>query len=240
MVKASVLITVYNCEKYILASVASILAQTVKDIELVIVNDGSTDRTGELIDQIADPRLRVRHCERLGRARALNLGIDLCVSPLIAILDADDISLPDRIEAQIEFLSHRPRFALIGSRYRPIIDADGRPIKEIVLPLGSPGFARLLKEGRCPLFHSSVMFRKSIVSDLGGYDESLTHKLDLDLYVRLLRSSATPNMANMDRRLSLKRVHDDQYFGRDKGIRTTPAGIATTELLKRRIAEAIG
>jgi len=118
-VRASILTTIFNCEKYVKTSVESALSQISEDFEVVIINDGSTDRTGKILDNFTDGRLKVVHCEKMGRARALNFGLGKCTAPYVAILDADDIALPQRLQVQIAYLDANTDIVLVGSRYRP-------------------------------------------------------------------------------------------------------------------------
>jgi glycosyltransferase involved in cell wall biosynthesis len=237
-VKASLLMTVYNCQTYVRSSVASALSQVAAEFEVVVINDGSTDLTSTILDEIADPRLKVVHCERMGRPRALNFGVARCTAPYVAILDADDVALPHRLHQQVAYLDSHADVALVGSRYRPHIDQHGNPITEDVFPLRSDEIARELSQFRCPMFHSSVMFRKQQVCDAGGYDEGLTANEDWDLYVRLALAARLP-IANIDERLSLKRLHAKQFFWGRGGARWSPAGELSDVVLKRRIADLL-
>ncbi len=239
IVRASVLMTVFNGQTYVQTAVASALAQAAEEFEVVVIDDGSTDDTPRILGDFRDPRLRVVHGGRLGRARALNLGIETCASPYVAVLDADDVALPHRLREQVAFLDGNDEVALVGSRYRPFIDGDGKAIGEDLLPLDYAAIVRDLKEYRCPLFHSSVMFRKERVRAVGGYDESLASNEDWDLYVRLALAARVP-IANIDARLSLKRLHRHQFFWGEEGIEFTPAGRDAERTVRRRIAELGG
>jgi glycosyltransferase involved in cell wall biosynthesis len=240
LTQASLVVAVYNCERYVGAAIESALGQTVQDIELVVVDDGSTDRTPAILDSIDDPRLSVLHVARMGQSAALNRAIAHCGSAYVAILDADDLALPDRIETLTGFLQTHPEIALAGSRYRPLIDENGHPTGEHVLPLGCADMILLLRRFIAPIFHSSIMFRKEAVLAIGGYDNNLLCWKDLDLYVRLLSATGLPCLANIDRRLSLKRVHPGQYFGPENGVRASPEGRRAEALVKQRIAESLG
>lgn len=233
--QASVLMTVYNCQTYVKTSVASALAQAACEFEVVVIDDGSTDLTGKILDSFDDPRLVVVHSERLGRSRALNVGIARCASPYVAILDADDMALPHRLREQVAYLDAHADVALAGSRYRPFIDKDGTATGEDVFPLGYAEIADELRQFKCPLFHSSVMFRKDTIRDAGGYDESLASNEDWDLYVRLALSAGLP-IANIDERLSLKRLHREQFFWGEGGAEFTPAGKQAEMTVRQRIA----
>ena len=231
--------TVYNCQNYLRTSVESALSQVAEEeFEVVVINDGSTDLTSEILDEFADPRLKVVHCERMGRSKALNFGVARCAAPYVAVLDADDVALPHRLRQQVAYLDAHADVALVGSRYRPYIDQDGKPMSEDVFPLRFAEIADELSQFRCPLFHSSVMFRKQRICDAGGYDESLTSNEDWDLYVRLALAARLP-IANIDERLSLKRIHPKQFFwGRD-GAQFSSSGQRSEMTVRRRIADLL-
>ena len=236
--RASILMTVYNSQNYLKTAVASALAQVAEEYEVVVIDDGSTDLTRQILDSFEDPRLKVVHSARLGRPRALNLGIGRCTSPYIAILDADDVALPHRLREQIAYLDANADVALVGSRYRPFIDKDGKSIGEDIFPLEFSEIAHELRQFRCPLFHSSVMFRKERIRDAGGYDEGLASNEDWDLYVRLALSARCP-IANIDERLSLKRLHREQFFWGDDGVEFSPAGQQAEMTVRRRISDLL-
>jgi len=236
VVRASVLMTVYNCQTYVRTAVASALSQVASEFEVVVIDDGSTDLTRQILDGFDDPRLKVVHCDRLGRSRALNLGLESCASPYVAILDADDVALPHRLHSQIAYLDTNADVALVGSRYRPFIDKDGNSLHEDIFPVEFSKIARELKGYGCPLFHSSVMFRKEKIRDLGGYDETLSACEDWDLYVRLALAARLP-IANIDERLSLKRLHPQQFFWGHEGTQFSPSGQRSEMTVRQRISE---
>jgi len=236
--QASILMTVYNGQSYVRTAVASALAQVADEFEVVVIDDGSTDLTRQILDDFDDPRLAVVHCERMGRVKALNFGLARCASQYVAILDADDVALPDRLAKQVAYLDANADVALIGSRYRPFIDKDGKSIGEDVFPMEFPEIVRELKSYRCPFFHSSTMFRKDWVRESGGYDEELVGHEDWYLYVRLALAARLP-IGNIDERLSLKRLHAGQFFWGEDGAEFTPAGRRSAATMKRRIAELL-
>ena len=238
IVRASVLMTVYNCQNYVKTAIASALVQVGGEFEVVVIDDGSTDLTRQILDGFDDPRLKVVHSERMGRSRALNFGIETCAAPYIAILDADDVALPHRLRGQVAYLDANPDVALVGSRYRPFIDKDGKPTGEDIFPLEFTEIADELRQFRCPLFHSSVMFRKETIRSAGGYDEGLASNEDWDLYVRLALS-ARLQIANIDERLSLKRLHREQFFWGDGGVEFSSAGQQAEMIVKRRISDLL-
>ena len=238
IVRASVLMTVYNCQSYLKAAVDSALSQASEEFEVVVIDDGSTDLTRQILDDFEDPRLMVVQCERMGRARALNFGLARCASSYVAILDADDVALPHRLHSQIAYLDANADVALVGSRYRPFVDKDGTSISEDIFPLEFSEIAYELRQFRCPLFHSSIMFRKETIRDVGGYDESLATSEDWDLYVRLALAARMP-IANIDQRLSLKRIHSKQFFWGAEGAQFSAAGQRSTMTVRGRISDLL-
>jgi glycosyltransferase involved in cell wall biosynthesis len=130
MARIDVLLPVYNVESYVAEALASIQAQTLADIEIVIVDDCSTDNTLRIVEGIArtDPRIRViRTPHNFGLTAALNLGLDYCYAPFIARMDGDDIALPTRLEKQLRFLEENPDIALVGCA-TVAIDESGNPV----------------------------------------------------------------------------------------------------------------
>jgi len=148
------------------------------------------------------------------------------------------VALPHRLREQIAYLDANADVALVGSRYRPHIDKDGKSMGEDVFPVEFSRIARELRQFRCPLFHSSIMFRKDTIRAAGGYDESLASNEDWDLYVRLALSARLP-IANIDERLSLKRIHSEQFFWGDDGVEFSPAGQRAEMTVRRRISDLL-
>jgi len=236
MPDASILMTVFNGETHVGCAVASALSQIVRDFEVIVIDDGSTDATANRLDQIKDARLKVLHCERMGRVRALNFGLERCSSPYVAILDADDVALAHRLYLQIAYLDAHQDIALAGSKYRVFIDAGGHVShKESVAPTAFKAIVEELTQLRNPIFRSSIMFRKTVIQNIGGYDESLPCMEDLDLYVRL---GSRHRLANMEERLSLKRLHARQFFGGERNVFASPEGKRAEMIIKRRIADS--
>jgi len=113
--KVSVILPAFNAAAHLGKAIDSILSQSFVDFELIIVNDGSTDTTREVLAQYEDPRIKVIHQENLGLPKALNKALAVTQSPYIARQDADDISLPTRLEKQVQFLDQNPEYGLIGT-----------------------------------------------------------------------------------------------------------------------------
>ncbi len=183
--RVSVVLSVFNGEAFLAESIESLLVQSFRDFELIVIDDGSTDRTSEILHGFDDPRVRtLRNRSNLGLTPSLNRGLSEARGEFIARQDADDVSEPDRLQRQLDFFHRNPEVVLAGSWYKEI-DESGREIQEVQLPSDPLGlrWALLLY---CPFAHSSVMWRKSPVQDfVGGYDERLDYATDHEFWNRI-------------------------------------------------------
>lgn len=182
--KVTVLMPVYNGEKYLREATESILNQTYTDFEFLIIDDGSTDNSAELVESYHDPRIRlVRNGANLKLIETLNRGLKLAVGEYIARMDCDDISLPRRLEIQTGLLDRFPDVGVAGGRVRIVderlqfIAAPERPITVL------QNRWRLLY--KTPLMHPTAVFRRSLALDLGGYSPDAVHAEDYDLWSRM-------------------------------------------------------
>jgi cellulose synthase/poly-beta-1,6-N-acetylglucosamine synthase-like glycosyltransferase len=207
MVDVSVVMSVYNGEKYLAEAVESILGQTLRDFEFVVVDDGSTDRTAEMLANYSrgECRLRVLRQENRGRAEALNRGTEAASGHLIARMDADDVALPERLEKQAEFMKERPDVGLLGSGVE-FIGPQGEGIGGFQPPL-EDGEIRVAMRLHNVFYHPTVMMRKEIVMAVGGYRKALRDADDYDLFLRIAEHS---RMANLERPIVKYRVHLQQ------------------------------
>ncbi len=165
----TVLMPVYNGAKYITEAIDSVLAQTFKDYEFLIVNDGSTDTTAEIISSFNDGRIRlIHHRTNLGIAAALNTGLFHARGKYIARFDADDICLPERLAIQFNFLDAHQDYIVIGSDAE-YIDESGAHLFSYTCMGHSDERIRKRMPLLCPFIHSSVMFKKYPVVLIGGY-----------------------------------------------------------------------
>ncbi|MDJ0619011.1 MAG: glycosyltransferase [Calothrix sp. MO_192.B10] len=194
MVKVTVLMAIYNGQDYLREAVDSILAQTFQDFEFLIINDGSTDSTREIICSYHDPRIRLIHNEHnLGLTRSLNKGWELAKGEFIARQDADDISEPERLAKQVAFLETHSEVALVGTWFKNI-DPQGSLIGEYDLPCDSTEI-RWEILFYSPFVHSAVMFRKDIISEqIGLYNEAFSYAQDYDLWWRISRRFKVANI----------------------------------------------
>ena len=203
----SVVMSVFNGEAFLIEAIESILAQTFRDFEFVIVDDGSTDGTAEILDRFAkeDERIRVLRHANKGRAESLNVGIGLATGEYIARMDADDIALQHRLEDQIVFMGQHPEVGLLSGAYERF-SSDGRAI-DIVRPPLRDDEIRLMLLRTSAMCHPAVMMKRNIVLLSGGYRKAL---LDADDYDLWLRMSERTQLANLGQPILRYRVHPKQ------------------------------
>ena len=199
MPKVTVLMAVYNAERFLSEATESILRQTWSDFEFLIINDGSTDNSREIVLSFNDSRIRlVENQCNIGLTKSLNRGLQLSKGEYVARQDADDISYPKRLERQVQFLDTYSDIALLGSQARTI-DEKGMPHKTNLLriPVGLLAIRWYLMFQNA-FIHSSVMFRRSVVwKKLGGYDESFARAQDYELWSRIARNYKVENLSDV-------------------------------------------
>ncbi len=194
--KISVVMSVYNGEDYLRPAIDSILNQTYRDFEFIIIDDGSTDSSKKIIESYKDSRIRLISRKNHGLTYSLNEGLKLARAEYIARQDADDISLPHRFEKEVAFLDSHPDVGLVGSNY---IAVDKTAKKVVVV---SNVFMHHDDLKACLVLcnqygHGSIMMRKSAiekVAGIKGYDKKVGHVEDYDLWVRLSRVSKVANI----------------------------------------------
>lgn len=197
----SVLMGVRDGARWLPAAIESVLGQTLTDLELIVVDDGSTDATSELLRAVRDPRLVVERQPASGLTRALNVALDRARGSLLARLDADDAALPDRLARQCAYLHAHPEVGVLGTAAR-VVDEAGRDVTIIQPPEDDRTIRRALIR-RNPFVHSSVMLRRALVTSAGGYDTSFSVAQDYDLWLRL---SAVTRLANLVEPLVIRRL----------------------------------
>jgi glycosyltransferase involved in cell wall biosynthesis len=170
---------------------ASILGQSLRELELIVVDDGSTDATPQVLAGIGDPRLRVLRQARGGRSSARNAGIRAAQAAYVAMLDADDIAYPERLARQAAFLDAHPQAALCGT-WAHRVEPDGSR-HEWRQPLDDQAIRRCMLRSNC-FINSTVMARKQALEESGGFDESLDFSEDYDLYLRLVSRHGAANL----------------------------------------------
>ncbi|SRR5579883_36699 len=183
----SVVMPAYNASSFIAESIESILNQTFQNFELIIVDDGSTDNTVEIIQRYRDPRVRLMQAEHAGVCLALNMGIKASQYPWIARIDADDVALPQRLEMQINAAMENPHVVVWGT-YANHLSATGKILSfQRQGPRNEAEFDRLKQAGEIPfVIHPTALFRKDVFWQAGGYDPRFTLAQDLELWSRLM------------------------------------------------------
>ena len=179
----SVIMAVHNEEKFLRQAIMSILDQSFKEFEFIIVDDASSDTSPEIIRSIADEDKRIialKNPHRIGLTKSLNKALKLANGQLIARQDGDDISSLHRFKFQIETIKKDPNLAVIGTSYH-VIDEQNRRIKTRSLPR----IPNLLKRNQ--LAHGSVVMVKRVIQQLGGYNESFKYAQDYELWLRITR-----------------------------------------------------
>lgn len=202
---------VYDGERYLREAINSILNQSFNDFEFLIINDGSTDRTQEIILSYNDPRLRlIDNPHNLGLTKSLNCGLKQSSGQFVARQDADDISEPERLAKQVAFLEKHTEVALLGTWYKEI-DSQGTFIENARLPCDDTGIRWSLLFF-CPFVHSSVMLRRAAVLEhIGFYNEAFVYSQDYELWTRIARLMPVANL--------------NQYLVK---LRTTPTSMTAT------------
>jgi len=195
--KISVVMTVFNGRRFIREAIDSILNQTFGDLELIIIDNASTDGTKEIVHSYADSRIVfIENRENLGQTKALNIGIKQARGEFIARMDADDISLSNRLELQHKYLQEHKEVAVVGAWYYEI-DEEGRFIREFKLPVNPMQIKAYLSASSGLTYHCIphpiVLMRKSAILDVELYDENYIAQ-DYDLWVRISRKFLLANI----------------------------------------------
>jgi glycosyltransferase involved in cell wall biosynthesis len=204
---------VYNEAKWLDQAVASVLSQNFSDLELVVIDDGSTDATPVMLSAFtrSDDRVRVFRQDHLGVTAARNRGLSEARAPFIAPLDADDRAVPERIDHQIRFLQVHADIGLLGS-WAEIIDEHGNHLDWRRSKTRPEELVTLLEQSN-PVVHSSVMLRADIVRRLGGYRSAFRAAEDYDLWLRIVEVT---NVAILPEFLVQFRSHSASMTERDK------------------------
>jgi len=191
--RVSVVLPVRNGASSLSAAIDSIRAQTELRWELIVINDGSTDDTGQILADLAnaDPRIRVATTTPLGIVQALNLGVDHAHAPLIARMDADDVAHPRRLAMQCDYLDSHPEIGLVSClvEFKSTAGAAGGYERHVTWlnSVRSPDEIRRQRFIESPMAHPSVVFRKSILNEHGGYHEG-DFPEDYELWLRWLEA----------------------------------------------------
>ena len=190
--RISVLMPVYNGERFLRQAIASMLNQSFTDFEFLIIDDGSSDSTASIIRSFSDPRIRFFARPHEGLVAQLNFGIQESRTPLIARFDGDDIAHPQRLELQMSFLENHPDIGIVGSSYK-IVDETGAVTAERHLPVSDAEIRELLS-CHCVLCHPTTTIRKALLQQFGGYVADDFPAEDYGLWLRLLPHTKFHNL----------------------------------------------
>jgi glycosyltransferase involved in cell wall biosynthesis len=180
----SVVLATYNYGRYLAGALDSALAQTLSELEIIVIDDGSTDETKEVMaPYLANPRIRYFGTDHGGQPAAKNIGIRLARAPLFAFLDADDLWLPTKLEKQVALFAANPNLGVVYSR-RWLMDEQGRPLHfpQPPLPRGNVLEAMFRQNFIC---FSSAVVRRSVFDQVGLFDTSMALAIDYDLWLRV-------------------------------------------------------
>jgi glycosyltransferase involved in cell wall biosynthesis len=210
----TVLMSVYNGGSYLKEAIASVLGQTFKDFELLIINDCSQDNSVAVIDSFKDARIRlINNDVNLGQTRSLNLGLSLALGRYIARIDADDIVFPRWLEKNLVLLKQQPLTAVVSSK-AVVIDGQNKIQKTLNTPCC---YEEMIL--RCltatPLNHVGAVYKTDVIASLGGYDENFKIAADFELWSNLIRRGI--RLASSDEILVAVRAHGKSVSAIERG-----------------------
>ncbi len=205
--RVTAFMTVYNEKQWVGRAVESLLNQTLRDTEVLVIDDGSTDGTDQVLSSFDDPRLRVVSPGRRGRAGALAFATTNARGEYLANLDADDEAFPNRLEEQVRFLDAHQEHGWVGSgEAREDTQRDERRIR--AYPETDEAVRR--QAAKCiPYCHSAVMIRKEVLAKGGNYDPRQKYLIDFEFFLRVARRW---KVANLPEPLVVRRLRDESFF----------------------------
>lgn len=247
----TVLMPAYNAGKYIAEAIASVLGQTFGDFELLIVNDGSTDDTLNIIQSFDDKRIRIISQSNQGVAMALNTGLKYAKAGYVARFDADDICMPQRLQKQFDFLEANPEHILVGSDVDYIIDNNDFLFHFKCLAHSHTEIMERLYF-YCPFVHPAVMYKKDVVLSVGGYPDAAHNFEDYMLWVAiagkgkfhnlnesLIKYRLNPQSVTIDERWRGRRFRELKRKAVINGVISDDEGNELLEIIKRQDVKRI-
>lgn len=224
MPKVGVVLPVYNASRFLRQAIDSILCQSFQDFEILAINDHSSDDSLAILEQYSSQDKRVRVFDNMaenGVTPTLNFGLLVSRSPYIARMDADDVSMPKRLEHQVAFLDQSPKIAVLGTRFLSMSEDLSKVIWDNPIETDPMQVNEALKR-YCCIGHPTVMFRRRLVETIGGY-ESTPEKHAVEDYDLWIRASKSFSLANLPVMLLHHRIHDQQVSKRLSLIQATNA-----------------
>ena len=224
--EVSVLMSCYNANRWLHEAIDSVMAQTFENFEFILVNDGSTDETWDIIQSYRrqDPRIIAISKENTGLADSLNVGIAQARGTWIARIDADDLCEPTRLEEQVNFVRHRADIVLLGSGFFEI-DEHGQIIKTHLYPSKHRELVSHLERLQRFFPHSSAFYQTNVVKQIGGYNLRILRAEDWRLWLEL---SLHGRLACLPKPLVRNRKHSNQISLDDSGRRQICDGVVAT------------
>ncbi|ASP95076.1 glycosyltransferase family 2 protein [Sinorhizobium meliloti] len=210
----SIVLPVYNAEPYIAAAIESVLRQDYERLEVIAIDDGSTDRSRDILERYrkSDSRVSIISRENRGLIATLNEGLALAKGELIARMDADDIAYPSRLSRQVALFSAEPRLALSGTGIDMLI--GNRIIRGKPNPIYRPGSLRILSMFFTIFMHSTVVYNRNVIpEEMLRYDPNYVHAEDFDLFRRI--ADRFP-VHMIDEALVAYRIHEDSVTSKHK------------------------
>ena len=192
--RLTVICGVYNGMPYLRDAIESILTQSFKDFVFVIVNDGSTDASAEYLHSLQDPRIVLIEQANQGHGGARNTGLRSCQTEYVAIMDQDDISLPERFAAQVAYLDGHPEVVMLGTQIDLLVGHVTQ--QSLSIPTGHDAIEALLLKGRAGICHPSIMFRTAATIACGGYPLGVIGE-DIDFCLRICEEGRAANLSTV-------------------------------------------
>jgi glycosyltransferase involved in cell wall biosynthesis len=236
--KVSIIMPVYNGESYLHEAITSILSQSFTDFEFFMIDDGSDDRSWEIMRSFDDPRIRLERNEKnMGLIATLNRGIKLAKGKYIARMDSDDVSLPDRLKMQVHFLDKNPDIGVVGTDYS-MIGSDGTPWNpsKFFNVSTEPDLVEWELYFNCYVCHPSIMVRKTVYTHLSGYRDEFIHAEDYDFFLRAVSYTKISNLPHVMYKL---RKHESNVTTIYGDIQQKNADIAVQQALYRTLGTSI-
>ncbi|PSO52181.1 MAG: glycosyl transferase family 2 [Cyanobacteria bacterium QH_8_48_120] len=228
----SVAMSVYNSERYVAQAIESVLAQTFRDFEFLIIDDGSTDASLKILEVYAaqDKRIRLTSRKNRGISQTRNEMLNQAQGEYVAVMDADDVALPERFALQVEFLERNPDVVCVGGAHE-LIDEKGRLLTCLKLPESDAEIQQKALAGHCSISHPCAMIRRASLSKVGGYDETMPMAIDLDLWLRL---GEVGKLANLKDAVLKYRLHTNSISEQNRVQQRSVSQNACERALRRR------
>jgi glycosyltransferase involved in cell wall biosynthesis len=199
--RVSAIIGTWNRARYLPDAIGSLLVQTVRDLELIVADDGSTDDTAAVVAAVGDERVRYLPGPHVGISGNLNRALAAARADNVALLDSDDLALPERLERQLEVLESRPEVGVVGCRMSEVDETERELEPRVTFAVGDVN-DRLLSFN--PISNSCAAFRRQAALDVGGFDTSYPASVDWDLWLRLADRWV---VHTLDEELGVRRMH---------------------------------